>query len=170
MLSVNDIKVICEETFNKAGYDFNTKHIEVAINGRLTTTLGRCMYHAGAGRAIPYRIEISRQMLETTREEDIVNVIRHECCHALVAIETGESHHHDKVFKEMCSRVGTPLDSRSSHVERIVDEASLFKYYVRCSCCNQIVGKYQKAGKVVKEFNCYQSKCCKAPLKVERNF
>lgn len=162
---------ICE-TFIKAGYDFDDYNIEVAINGRLTRTLGRCMFKRVNGVVTPYRIEFSRQFLESSTDNCVESVIEHEACHALVTIETKEDHGHDYEFKAMCARVGCTNDGKSTKVERTVDETELYKYFVKCRKCGKVIGKYHRAGKVIQYPDHYGCPYCKkfGVLEVVQNF
>ena len=170
MMTINEIKKYCEDAFNKAGYDFNYFDIKISINGRLRTTLGRCKYTWADETLIPSEIEISRQLLETATSQAIVDVILHECAHALVTIETGERQGHNKLFKAMCARIGTNNDTCKTAVERTVEDKEIFKYFVRCAGCGQVVSKYHRAGKIIKEIDNYYSKCCNAKLIIETNW
>ena len=170
MMTITEIKKYCEDAFNKAGYDFNKFDIEVTINGRLRTTLGRCKYTYVGGTLVPSKIEISHQLLETSTINTIVNVIYHECAHALITIETGERQGHNKLFKAMCARIGTDNDTCQTEVERTVADEEIFKYFVKCAGCGKVVSKYHRAGKVIKNPEDYTTKCCNAKILVQTNW
>jgi len=171
MLSLAEVKKHVVAAFAEAGYNFYDYNIEVSINSRLTTTLGRCSYRKVNGIPKPYLIEISRQLLETSTDKSVIDVIYHEAAHALTAIETQEVHHHDKVFKAMCARIGTTNDGcKAKDLEHTVDESKIYKYFVICEHCGQVVGKYQRAGKVIKNLSFYHCLDCKGNLKVVQNF
>ena len=157
------------KTFAKAGYVFDQYDIQVKINPRLTSTLGRCKSQYVNGKCKPYMLEFSKQMLETASEKTILDVIDHECAHALVTLETGENQGHNKIFKAMCAKIGTTSDGTKTKVELEVPEEQLYKYFVICKDCGKIVGKYHKAGKVVKETNHYRCNCG-GSLNVVQNF
>ena len=91
----------------------------VKINNRLTKTLARVCYQPGPYLNID-KVEISQQFLDTGTDESIRQVLLHECCHILVAIETGEAHGHDAIFKAMCRRIGCQADRPQIKVERTV--------------------------------------------------
>ena len=169
MWTEEQLKCGVSRTFKKAGHNFPNS-IEIKINGRLTRTLGRCMYKNIYEIATPYKIEFSKQFLETSTDDCIESVIAHEACHALVAIETGVAHHHDEYFKEMCRRVGCTNDGRTTQVESTVDDRALYKYFVVCKECGKVVGMFHRAGKIVKNSEHYKSKCCKGSLLVEKNW
>lgn len=156
MMNANELKDKCEEIFNIQNHTLGK--IEVTINSRLTRTLGRCMYKREAGHVIPTKIEFSKLLLETASPADIDAVIKHECSHALVTLETGESHGHDSAFKKMCARVGTSNDECSMSLD-LDDESKFYKYFVVCRKCGQTVGKYHRASKVVKNPDWYHCKC-----------
>lgn len=158
-MTIENVMVHINEAFSKAGYNFPACGIEVSINKRLTRTLGRCKSIRHGDIVIPQSIEFSAEMLDTVTDKTIIDVIYHECAHALVGIETCEKHGHDAVFKAMCRRIGTDNDGTITEVERTVAETEVYKYCVYCNKCGKIVGKYHRAGKVVKTPQFYSCKC-----------
>ena len=169
MMTVNEISTKCAETFKKVNLEF--KNIEVNINGRLTATLGRCCYIRICGKVAPTKIEISKKLLETGTPHMIEEVIKHECAHAIACIETGEKQGHNGYFKSVCKRIGTDNDTCACKTtERTVSDNKVYKYIVCCKCCGKVVGKYYRAGKVVKYPTNYTSTCCKAGLSVTQNY
>ena len=164
-MTLQEIKDRCTAAFKTAGLDFEYFGIEVAINGRLTRTLGRCMYKG----TMPCRLEFSRQFIDYSTEKNIQDVILHECAHAIACIRTGEPQGHNAIFKSICKEIGTPLDTTSSQVEATVSDTKLFKYFVSCEKCGQICGKYHRTGKIIKNLP-YYSCSCGGSLKVTQNF
>ena len=170
MMTKKEIEKKCEEFFNKAGIQFKGTGISVEINGRLRTTLGRCCYVKTMGVTNPVRLEFSKQLLETTVQRDIDGVIAHECAHAIAALETGVSQGHNNYFKTVCARIGyADYDTAKTKVERTVADTELFKYFVTCEKCGQVVGKYHRAGKVVQHPDWYGCRCG-GKLVVTQNF
>ena len=158
-MDFKDVLVHVSEAFAKGGYDFATSGIDVKINKRLTRTLGRCIGTRSRDSYTPNRIEFSAELLATSTDKSIIDVIYHECAHALVGLETGENHGHDAVFKAMCHRIGTNNDGTTTKVERTVEDTEVYKYFVYCNQCGQIAGKYHRAGNVVKYPEHYHCKC-----------
>jgi predicted SprT family Zn-dependent metalloprotease len=160
MMTEKDIIKICEETFAREGELFCD--IEVKINGRLKATLGQCHYEQCGFTVYPTRIEISRSLIEE-HPEQVRDTVIHECAHAIVCLQTGERHGHDSVWKACARRLGISD-------ERCADNAASEKYKYVCSCtqCNQIVGRYFRAGKVVKYPQFYSCGHCGGQLKVEQ--
>lgn len=170
MMTLAKIKEYCAEAFKKGGYDFAASGITVTLNGRLTRTLGRCHSECVNGVWNPTRIEFSRQLIETSADKSVVDVIYHECAHALVALETGETHGHDRVFKAMCARIGTDNDGTSTKVERTVAEESLYKYVIHCPNCGVIGGKNRMC-RTLKEIEfCTCKKCGSTKLSYIQNW
>jgi predicted SprT family Zn-dependent metalloprotease len=169
MMSLAKIKEYCGKAFEKAGYDFNAENIEIRINGRLTRTLGRCFAEIRAGVVYPTKIEFSRRLLETSVDDSIIAVIEHECCHALVALETGERHGHDAVFKRMCARIGCTNDGTSTHVERTVADSEVYKYSVFCSNDGFLRGYNRMCSTLKNLSNCYCPKCKQMKLYYVQN-
>ena len=171
MLTLAEVKEHVKDAFNKAGYNLDDYNIDISFNGRLTKTLGLCRFRSEQGKPVPYAIEISKQLNETATDDCIKGVIYHEAAHALVTIETKEDHKHDNWFKSMCYRIGAPeVSGYSTKVERIVDEATLYKYFIRCRECGEIVGKYTRMGKVIKNIDIYRCNHCHGMLEVIQNF
>jgi predicted SprT family Zn-dependent metalloprotease len=171
MYSLEKVTNYCRKVFENVGYDFDNSRIKVVINKRLTRTHGKCIGKYDFNDVFyPYELQFSALLLETATDESIEEVIKHECCHALVDLETGEHHGHDKIFKEMCQRVGCNFDKSKSNVERTIEESKIYKYTVYCKNCGKPVSYYMRAGNVVKHPENYASKCCRDGLEVRQNF
>lgn len=153
-MTEKDLTIRCKEICESVGYNFN---IPVKINKRLTRTLGRVLFLLQGNYTIPQSMEFSYKLLETGESETIEEVIKHECAHYLVHVETHKNHGHDKVFKEMCARINCSFDTTSTHVAAYTDNT--YKYIVTCNSCKKIVGKYYRAGKIVKYPSNYRCKC-----------
>lgn len=154
MMTEKDLTARCVEICKSAGYDFT---IPVKINKRLTRTLGRVLFFSCGGYTTPESMEFSYKLLEVGDPATIDNVIKHECAHYLVIVETHENHGHDKVFKEMCARINCTFDATKTKVAAYSPDT--YKYIVTCSSCGEIVGRYHRAGKVVQHPNYYTCKC-----------
>ena len=150
-MTERDIVEICKETFAKANMKFD---IPVKLNGRLKRTLGRCSYSIFNGVAIPSLIEISRDLAESDNIEQITETTIHECAHAIVALQTGERHGHDYVWKDTCHKLGIAGDRCAKQ-----PASQDYKYICTCKECGKIVGRYFRAGRVVKEPWFYHCKC-----------
>ena len=158
-MTIQELTKTCSKVFNMVGLNFEDYNIEVGINGRLTKTLGRCMYIKRVDEIKPYRIEFSKQFLETSTPTCILDVIKHECAHAIATIKTGEKHGHDAYFKSVCAKVGTTNDGVTTDAERTVADDKIFKYFVICENCGKVCGKYHKAGKVIQHPEFYTCEC-----------
>ena len=167
-MTIQEVKTICVNTFAIVGLEF--KDIIVLANGRLTRTLGRCCYERKCGKVVPVRLEFSRQLLETATAQSITDVILHECAHAIAAIETGESQGHNKYFKNVCARIGTDNDGTKTKVESTISDTQLYKYFIVCKGCGEVLGKYHRAGKVIKNIDDYSCPHCNHKLSVLQNF
>ena len=159
-MTEKDIIKICEEVFAREGELFCD--IEVKINARLKATLGRCFYKQCGFAMYPTKIEISRSLIEE-HPDQVYETIVHECAHAIVCLKTGEKHGHDSIWKACARRLGISD-------KRCADNAASEKYKYVCSCtqCNRIVGRYFRAGKVVKYPQFYHCADCGGKLKVEQ--
>ena len=165
MWTIEKITEYCKEVCGKVNVEFS---IPISINGRLTRTLGRVHSTRVNGSVTPQRMEFSRQFLETSSDESIQQVIKHECAHYLVTATTHESHGHDAVFKQMCAAIGCEADKTSTEVERVVEIRD--KYEVFCPNCGKI-GGFSRMCKTIQNIeHCTCRKCNSASLKVVQNW
>lgn len=161
--TVEQIRKHCIDAFRKDNLDFDHFNLPIAINGRLTQTLGRCFYTRKNGVLEPSKLEFSRQFLETSTDECIISVIYHECAHALTALRTGEPHGHDAVFKATCARIGCTNDGAKTTVERTVEKETLYKYIVICPKCG-VLGGYNRMCKTLREISQCRCKDCHSKI------
>lgn len=172
MISVTEMTNRVIEDVNK----FNiVTNIPVEINPRLTATLGRCKFRRDInGKAVPYKIEISKRLVEKATDESVWAVVDHEACHAIAALLTGEQQGHNKIFKNICAHIGTTNDkTHFSPVykdESSVCGAALYKYSLYCSCCGKLVGVRQRKCKITMNPEYYRTKCCNAVVECEQNY
>lgn len=166
MWTIEKITEYCKEVCGNANVEFS---IPVSINGRLTRTLGRVHSTRNVnGYVTPQRMEFSRQFLETSSDESIRQVIKHECAHFIVAATTHESHGHDAVFKKVCAEIGCEADKTSTEVERVVEIKD--KYEVFCPNCGKI-GGFSRMCKTIKNIkDCTCGKCNSNVLTVVQNW
>ena len=146
--------------------------VPVTINGRLSRTLGRVCYTVNStGYAKSTKVEFSRQLLETSTDESIRDVILHEAAHYILTERTHEEHGHDSMFKKVCAEIGTTNDKTTTKVERTVAEESLYKYIVYCPTCKKVVGGYRRMCKTLQNLdNCYCNLCKKDGLIMKQNW
>lgn len=149
-------------------YD-DTFSIPVSINGRLTKTLGRVMHKRVLDDIFPESMEISKQLLETTTDADIIGVIKHEWAHYYITKITKENHGHDVMFKALCAEIGTH-GTTSIKVETIVAIES--KYELICPCCGKTVARYTRKCKTTEasKVGLVTSKCCNAKVGLRQNW
>jgi len=168
MWTIEKITELCTEYCGKAGIKFNSP---VVINGRLTRTLGRCFYERKGEVWNPVKIEISRQLLETSTDESIEAVIAHECAHYVTCAITHENHGHDATFKYYCVIIGTNNNmTHYDNLERTKKNEDIYKYTMYCSKCDKFVGGRSRTCAVIKNPENYYTKCCNAALKVIKNW
>lgn len=161
------IKELCVEYCGKCGVEFQSP---VVINNCLTRTLGRCIYTKNGSVINPMTIEISRQLLETSADESIKDIIMHECAHYVVAALTHEIHGHDAVFKKYCAIIGTTNDTIYADPKRTTSYDNIYKYTIYCSKCGKFVGGRSRASKVIKMPENFYTNCCNAELKISQNW
>ena len=165
-MSCAEIRKVCNEVFARVGQDFDFFGIEIKINARLKTTLGRCRSLGGTVLSI----EISKQLLETATMEDIIATIEHECAHALCVIEYGESQKHNALFKQMCARIGCTNDGTKRMVTRVVAAEEVFKYTIYCPTCGNIGGVSRMCKTLRNISTCYCKKCKGTGLTYKQNW
>ena len=155
----------CQEICAGTGHTFN---IPVTINKRLRTTLGRVKNIRTYDNYVPVLMEFSYQFITTNSYENVVDIIKHECAHYLVAIETHEHHGHDAVFKAMCAKIGCTNSGYRANFEK---DENTYKYLIICPSCNKVVAKYRRAGKAVKNPHLYKCNFCGSDnLEVKQNW
>ena len=165
MLTEKEIIKICEDLCSKVNYDF---HIPVVINKRLKTTLGRVSYQRCGSRIKSTRMEFSHLFLSTSTPECIQDVIKHELAHYLCNELTGEHHGHDRVFKDMCLKLGTTNYNTKTEVDKIVGDEQIYKYIVTCQKCGSSFGRH-RSSKLIQHPDWYSCKCG-GSLKVTQNW
>lgn len=78
----------------------DTYDCPIALNGRLSRTLGRVILGTERGRVIPIKMEFSKEFLNTSTDASIIG---HEWAHYYVTKTTGINHKHDQEFKRACA-------------------------------------------------------------------
>lgn len=163
-MEITRVREICYTKAREFGFRL---YCPIEVNTRFSRTLGRVSWNEFGELE---KIEFSSTMLKTGTEEAIIATILHELAHAFVFLETGEIHGHDKVFREMCKRLGTIEDRATSKYFNGADEPVEHKYSIYCSCCGKLVANRSRACQLTKTPENYLSNCCKASLRVEQNY
>lgn len=154
----------------KTGIEFTG---ELKINGRLTKALGRCQAMVTQDRRTgeiikvkPIGIDISKKFLEIATPEEIISVLAHEFAHYCTYQKIGE-HNHDSIeFIKFCKMLETSHAPSMSTKNKIKN-----KYDIYCTCCGKhLGGKTTANAGVVQRPSSYKSGCCKAPVRVVKNF
>lgn len=110
-----EIHVFAQHAREVIGNVDGVKQLElcpVEISKRMTRTKGsfEYEYRRRLGKVIgvkPLKIKIAQHLLDNYHDEDIIDVIRHECVHHIVDIYTkGKSRGHDEIFKRYCRKLG----------------------------------------------------------------
>lgn len=124
-----DYKKIANECFVKFGYK---SIVPISVNGRLSKTLGRCYYNSQSGNVKPTRIELSAKILSCP-DNEAINVIKHECAHAIAMLDDGKAHGHDATFKAVCARLECDYDEPSA------DTSVKYRYNLFCPTCKKVI-------------------------------
>ena len=171
MYDIERVKKEFIEILEKTGTKYADEPIRV--NSRLTSTLGRVCYkpHYRGERVIVDRVEFSKQLLDTSTDKSIRDVIEHEACHFIATKRSGTNHGHDAYFKSICAEIGCTNNKTTTKVERTVEVKKIFKYTVICDTCNEQVGHYMRRCGVVNDPSHYFcNKCKEHNLRVVQNF
>lgn len=164
----HEFRTICAKAGANSGLN-----VPIRLNGRLTRTLGRVMqeYDSCEGCYVSTLVEFSRQLIETSTDKSIHDVIMHEAAHLIVTDRTGETHGHDAAFKAVCAEIGTTNDKTMTKVERTVSDEQLYKYSVYCPTCGKNIGGYSRMCKTLRNIEyCTCRECGKGGLKVVQNW
>ena len=164
-MEITKVREICYVKAREHGFNL---YCPVVVNTRFRKTLGRVCYDECGELE---KIEFSAQLLEYGTEQCIIDTILHELAHAFVYLETGEHHGHDATFRAMCARLGTVnngMYAKGQVYEKPREE--FYKYTLKCSCCDKVVGHRSRACKITKNPEYYTSGCCHAAIKVVQNF
>lgn len=144
--------------------------VPIEINGRLTRAMGRVKFTKEIdGTCTPTKIEFARNLLENAKDEDIVQVIKHEYAHYYLLVETKTDHGHDVVFKRKCAEIGCTHSGYANHIEGFKKAET--KYEVWCDDCQEIIGKYSRRCKTIDNIKyCSCGRCHGNNLRVVQNW
>lgn len=94
------------------------------------------------------RITLSHLILED--DEQFWDTVRHEYAHAAVyLLHPGERHGHDRVWKDMCRRIGcSPERLAPEKGQAAESRRAEAKYIIRCESCGR-ESRYMRRGKAV---------------------
>lgn len=170
MRTEEEIIVFCKDLAAQLNVEFDCR---VMINGRLKRTMGKVVsYLNSEGSVIPEKMEFSKNFLKTATENSIRDVVIHEFCHWYLIKVDHQNHGHDNIFKELCVRLGaSELAAKSTYEpETITPIEETSKYEIICPSCG-VIGKRQRASKVVKNIEWYRcSHCGNEDLSIKQNF
>lgn len=159
MMNINDMKILCETACRKYNIPFT---LPIVINKRFKRTLGQVTYeYQGQIKGVvPIKFEISEALLQSCPDNQVKNVVLHECAHYIAAIVTKENHGHDAYFKSICHTIGTTNDGTYYKDEEITKTLSkLDKYIIYCPKCGAL-GGYQRMCATLRNIeSCYCKKC-----------
>lgn len=161
-MTIEEVRKICRETCREFGY---TLDVPVEENGRLKRSLGRVKFLIRRGKCYPEKIEFSKDFLQSGSVEQIKDTIYHELAHYFVMKDTKADHGHDLLWKEWAVMLGATPKATTKRADAGLPPAE-YRYFAVCSKCGKLIGRYRRAGKVVKKPSAYRSGCCKAPIKI----
>lgn len=162
-MTIEQVIEICHNIAEENGFYISCP---IKENGRLSRTLGRVCYNHGGVKVI----EFSRKLLLFGTETQINDTIRHELAHAFVYWKTGETHGHDKVWKEMAESLGARPERLAEGQIYKESAEKVHKYTIYCKKCGKLVGYRDRACAITRGEEGYYSKCCHSDLKVVQNW
>ena len=125
----------------------DTSGIELKVSNRAMKQLGSFRSPAKPGAA-PLRITLSRLVMDD--DALFLDTARHEYAHAaLYLMYPGQRHGHDKLWKDLCRRIGCAPKSRTMLTEEAkAQREQKAKYLIRCESCGR-ESLYFRRGKAV---------------------
>lgn len=160
MLTLVDVKNECIRLSKSVGDTFS---IPVLLNGRLTSTLGRCIVVWEQKKQCyrPTVIEISKRALEEISDDDMIDIIRHEWVHYYLAkTRPQEDHGHDRTFKALCRKVQCNGDAESTVTYKdCLSDYRHSKYTLVCPLCGDVAG-YNRMCNTLRFADQVQHKTC----------
>ena len=162
-MTIEEVREICSKIAYERGTELS---VPIESNGRLKTTFGRVKFQIKGKKAIPEKIEFSKNILSGD-ESFLLDTIKHEMAHYIVMKKTGENHGHDRVWKDEAKRLGCRPRATVKN-EEVSIEREPYRYKLICKACGKVIGKYRRQTKVTKNPKKYRSNCCKANIKVEK--
>ena len=126
----------------------DTRGIELKISTRAVRQLGSFRAPAPGRRGEAPRITLSSLILDD--DEQFWDTARHEYAHAAVwLLYPGQRHGHDRVWKDMCRRVGCQPKSRAPSTGLAAQKREeKIRYIIRCERCGA-ESRYVRRGKAV---------------------
>ena len=145
MHSLEEVRAEYDRLDRLCGVD--TSGIELKISKRAVKQLGS-FRSPRRGGIDGLRITLSYLILED--DEQFWDTVRHEYAHAAVyLLHPGESHGHDKVWKDMCRRIGcSPERLAPEKGQAAESRRAEAKYIIRCEGCGR-ESRYMRRGKAV---------------------
>ena len=142
MHSLEEVRAEYDRLDRLCGVD--TSGIELKISKRAVKQLGsfRCLRRGGKDGLC---ITLSYLILED--DEQFWDTVRHEYAHAAVyLLHPGESHGHDKVWKDMCRRIGcSPERLAPEKGQAAESRRAEAKYLLRCAGCGR-ASRFRRGG------------------------
>lgn len=134
------------------GLNFN---LPVKINSRFKVTSGLYRYREIDGEHIPLRIDVSKQLLESYKEETIYSLLKHELCHWAMAITGRPFKDGHPIFEKELKRI-------KAHSTSTLELAGDLHKGTCCKCDRIVVnGPTKRSLNVfIKPDSKYASKCC----------
>ena len=158
--TVKDIEEVIKELNVMFNYECN---IPVQISKRATKRMGAFFYKKYTNKIEPMKFVFAEDLVKGSYQEKIVKeVIIHEYIHYYCDTRTGVSNGHNKVFKEVCRKVG--ISDKATFRYNTEKNSTGKRYNIYCSNCNKLVCVHKRKDAAHRKVDEYISKCCKAKL------
>lgn len=125
----------------------------IVVNNRLSNTLARVVYINNKVDRLEYNKILARN---SSNEEEVIDIIKHECAHIIAFKRTGQRQGHNEYFKKICKEIGCEGAGRARQTN------FRYKYEFICPTCNTVVYATERKSKTfrkIMEGLCMCSKC-----------
>lgn len=146
-LELNQIYLKCKAMFESLGYDTSTI-TTVKINGRLSSTLGRCReFRNRYTGEVKHEIEMSKKHLEYNLEhnlyKEVEHTMLHEIGHAVALHSAGHGPKWQAVMDKINRKYGFDIQTRhhSSEATQFVQAEKMAKVVtgeIKCENCGKV--------------------------------
>lgn len=123
------------------------------------TTLGHCVTYPDNYRII----ELSKNIMIAGNGELIMNVLAHECLHAILDRDVKHGAKFIRAMEILNHALGLHICVRVSHYKAI----NRYRYVVYCPHCHKAIKYFERRGQMVKRPDLYYHSTCHTTLKAK---
>ena len=99
-----DVRNYITLTIAKFAKEYSTWNYKIEYSNRLSSSLATVHHRYLMGKCVSLKFVFNNKFLNSFKEneEEIKDTVLHEIAHAIA----GGNHHHDRVWKDVCNRLG----------------------------------------------------------------